>query len=328
MRPRENGRTSAALASAFADAMADGDICGVECLFCENITQLLEAEDIGRGDRGGSAVENTGGKMIECTDAAACDDWNRHTVCDVAYEVDIIARSHAIAVDRIEKKFSGAAGSCFYGPIACEFSGRPAAAIDDHFVGTVDQSLGVDRDDDGLCAVTVCSFRDEMRRVERRGVDHDAVGSRLKMTMYGLDRANSATNGEGRKTVSPDLGQDIKQSPPAWGAMHVEIDDLVDIPRLIALELSKGITQPVMTSKLLAAINGAIVEQQNGNNSMIEHYAFIGSRLAVYREAQIRGAMSRQPGRSFGSNNPEHSVPIPDDFGHRMSVGGPSEVLQ
>jgi hypothetical protein len=38
--------------------------------------------------------------------------------------------------------------------------------------------------------------------------------------------------------------------------------------------------------------------------------------------------MSRQPGRSFGSNNPEHSVPIPDDFGHRMSVGGPSEVLQ
>jgi len=104
------------------------------------------------------------------------------------------------------------------------------------------------------------------------------------MKMNILDRVDSAADGKGRKTVSPDFRQDVEQSASTCGAMHIEIDDLVDIPGLISVDLPKWIAQPVVTSKLLAAIDGAVVEQQDGDNAMIEHGATIDSKLAARRE--------------------------------------------
>jgi hypothetical protein len=69
--------------------------------------------------------------------------------------------------------------------------------------------------------------------------------------------------------------------------MHIEINDLVDIPYLVSLNLLKRVAQPVVTGKLLAAIDGAVVVKQNRDNSMIKHDTLVFSTLVLTREVRI-----------------------------------------
>jgi hypothetical protein len=67
--------------------------------------------------------------------------------------------------------------------------------------------------------------------------------------------------------------------------MHVEIYDLVNVPGFVAFKQPEGVAQPVVTGELLAAIDGAVVEQQNRDDAMIEHNAATDSKLPASREA-------------------------------------------
>jgi len=41
--------------------------------------------------------------------------------------------------------------------------------------------------------------------------DHDAICAGFQMKVNILDRANAAADGEGRKAISRDIGQDVEQ---------------------------------------------------------------------------------------------------------------------
>ena len=263
------------------DARSDGCAGLLQSVLGQRITQLLEAEDICSRDRSGAALVNSGSKVLECANAAASDDRNRHAAGYLAQQVDIVSRSHAVTVDRIDENLSGATRICLGCPVTCESSGRSAAAIDHHFVGAVAPFFRVDRDDNGLRAVMVRRFRDEGRPVECRAVDDNAVGTRFKMKMDVFDRANSAADGQGRKTIPSDVGQGVEQSTSARGTMHVEIDDLIDIPCLVSLELLKRVAQSIVTDELLAAIDGAVIVKQHRNNTMIKHDGPIIGKVAT-----------------------------------------------
>jgi hypothetical protein len=78
-----------------------------------------------------------------------------------------------------------------------------------------------------------------------------------------LDRPDAAADGERREAAA---GQKFEQRASAVAAVHVEVDDLVDLLDLVTPDLLQRIP-----GELLAAAYGAFIEEQHHNDAMRVH---------------------------------------------------------
>src|SRR6476659_4275641 len=147
-----------------------------------------------RGERGVRAArrENVH-EMPEAAGAARGNDRDRNRARDRGGERTIEAGLRAIAVDRRQENFAGAAAFSLAGPLDGVAIRRSlsAAGVDREAIA---DGFRIDRDEDRLAAIALGERGDQRRLREGRGVEADLVGTRLYRDVGVRLRANAAAD--------------------------------------------------------------------------------------------------------------------------------------
>ena len=140
--------------------------------------QFAEVKETGREDRAGAAFIEGGGEVGELAGSATGDHRNRHALTDGAGERHIIARLGAIGIHAGEEDLAGAEFDGLPSPRDGVEFGRVAAAVGvDAPRFAVGFTFGVDREHDALGAEALGRFLDQVRAIDRRGVERNLVGA-------------------------------------------------------------------------------------------------------------------------------------------------------
>ncbi len=131
--------------------------------------------------------------MIEPAGAAGRDDRNRDSRRNCCGQLAVEAGFRAIAIDRGEQDFAGAAILRFARPLDRVPSGAVLTAAGEHRESPA-VPLRIDRDDDCLTPVAGGERGDQRRCRQRRGVQAHFVGARVDCRCGVGFRADAATD--------------------------------------------------------------------------------------------------------------------------------------
>src|SRR5260221_158998 len=166
-------------------------------------------------------------------------------------------------------------------------SGRPASPMSKHLPAypgarCSPRLFGVDRDHDALSAVATRGVGDELRVLDRGGVDGDLVGPRVEQAPHVLHLAHAAPDGEGNEHPRRDLLDDAQDQIALLLARgDFEERQLVCALLVVAPRDLDRIARVAQADEVDALHDPPAVDVKAGNNALREHG--LGSRIEEKR---------------------------------------------
>ena len=197
-----------------------------------------------RGERGvGAARREHLDEMIERAGAARRDDRNRHCARDCRRQIAVESAFGAVAIDRREQDFAGAARLGFARPLDRIAIRRRLAAARVHGEA-IAIALRIDRDDHCLTAVAIGERRDERRIFECRRVQAHLVGARFHRGSRIVLGSNPAADRERDEQLARDRTDRVGERAPRFDRRRdVEDHQLVDPFDVVAARQLRGVAR-------------------------------------------------------------------------------------
>src|SRR5260221_591876 len=234
-----------------------------------------EMEDRGGEHGGGVAVADAGDEVGERADAAGGDDGDRHRVRHRACQVDIEARFGAVAVHRGQQDLAGAERSHAARPDDGVEPGRAPSAMGEHLPALRGGPLGVDRDHDALAAEFLGRLADEVRTLDRRGIDRHLVGAGEEQAADVLDDAHAAADGERHEALLGGPPDDVVERRAFLVARRdVEKAELVGALAVVEPRLLDGIAGIDEIDEVDALDDAAVLDVETGDQALLQHARF------------------------------------------------------
>src|SRR3954452_1465149 len=245
-----------------------------------------------RDERGfGAGLEGLG-EVRDGAGAARCDDRHGHCLADGARDLEVVAPTRAVGVDRREEDLPRASTDGLLRPLDGLDPAWRAAAVGDDLSG-----LRVDRADDGLRAELVGQPGQELRVLDRRAVDRDLVRAGPQEGARVLERRDPAADGErDLQLLGGVLDQLHDRVVTEDGGGDVEEDELVRAEVGVARRELDGIAHVAQVLELDALDDPARGDVEAGDQALLDHAITFSSRRAP--AAALRSGWNWTPARA------------------------------
>ena len=140
--------------------------------------------------------------MLQRSCAAGCDDRDADALCDRSCQLDIVSRLCSVAVHAGEQNFSGSEALGFFRPLdGVDADIDPAAVFVDIPAASVSSLLRIDRNDHALAAKFLRRIANELRIVDRGGINRNFIGPLSEQHLEIVHSADSSADSERNKNV-------------------------------------------------------------------------------------------------------------------------------